>query len=142
MPLSPKLPEPHSKTRRRFLIGRVAALLGTLVALTLIGIAIWGLWVSADIAHVVAGDFFLLWLVFFGPFLFFGIAILWFTFSRQSGSWLTPLRFFTFVLGLRVAGEKDQGRSSNKSRERALPAPRPPNQVGLPSDSTHHTEEP
>jgi hypothetical protein len=133
MPLSPKLPE---------LVGRVLAWLATLTAITLIGIAIWGLRVSADVAHVVAGDFFLVWLVFFGPFLFFGVAILWSTFCRQSGSWLAPLRFFTFVVGLRVAGGEDQGRSSNKSRERALPAPSPPNQVGLPSDSTHHTEEP
>src|SRR6202022_2621649 len=88
MPLFLNRAEPPSRARPPFFDGRVPALLATLIALTLIGIAIWGFWVSADLAHVVAGDFFLLWLVFFGPFLFFGVAILWGTFSRPSGSWL------------------------------------------------------
>ena len=126
MPLILNRAEPHSRTRRRFFVGRVPALLATLIALTLIGIAIWGLWVSADIAHVVAGDFFLLWLVFFGPFLFFGVAILWSTFSQQRGSWLAPLRLFTFVVGLRTVAEESRRRSSNKSGKKSLPAPRLP----------------
>jgi hypothetical protein len=125
MPLILNRAEPHSRTPRRFFDGRVPALLATLIALTLIGIAIWGFWVSADLAHVVAGDFFLLWLVFFGPFLFFGVAILWCTFSRPSGSWLAPLRLFTFVVRLRTVAESRR-RSSNKSGKKSFPAPRLP----------------
>ena len=139
MPLVPNRPEPRSKTRRRFFLGRVSASLASLIALTLIGIAIWGLWVSADVAHVVAGasvpsakhnlsaaTFLLVWIVFFGPFLYFGIAIVWSTFSSQSGTWLTPLRLFTYVVGLRAAAEENQRPSRNESGENALTAPRPP----------------
>jgi hypothetical protein len=151
---SPKHTEPQARATRRSLASRVPAFLATIIAVTLIGIAIWGLWVSADIARVVAGAgasvakhdlsasiFFLLWLVFFGPFLFFGVVILWSTFLPESRAWLAPLRMFSFLVGLRAAAEADGQRSPNKSREKALPASRPPQEVGLSPDSTHGPED-
>jgi hypothetical protein len=139
---SPERPESRTKTLRSFFVGRVAALLATLVALTLIGIAVWGIWVSADVARQVAGGFFLLWLVFFGAFLFFGVVILWFTFSRRDRSWLTPLRLFTFVVSVRVATGESQRRSSDKPDEKALPAPHPPTQARQSPDSTRGAKDP
>jgi hypothetical protein len=139
---------------RRSWVGLVPAFLATLIALTLIGIAIWGLWVSADVARLVANAavapanhnlssaaLLLVWLVFFGPFFYFGAAILWSTFVPESRVWLGPLRLFTYIAGLRAAAEESRRLSSNESGQKVLPAPHPPEQGGLSPDSTHDAED-
>jgi hypothetical protein len=152
---SPDHPEPHSRTTRRSWIGLVPPFLATVIGFALLAIAIWGLWASADVAHLVANAagapekhnlssaaFLLVWLVFFGPFLYFGVAILWSAFSRGSHAGLAPLRLFSFIVSLRIAAEESRRLSSDKSGEKALPAPRPSEQVGLSPDSTQSVEDP
>ena len=130
--------------------GGIVPFVAAAIGLALVGIAIWGLWVSADVARLVASaaltpekhnlsvaTFLLVWLVCFGPFLYFGAAILWSTFAPEKRGWLVPLRLFTFVVGLRAAAEVSRRLSRNKSGEKLLPDPRPPEQVAQSPDSTH-----
>lgn len=146
---SPKHAEPHSRTNCRSWVGVVPGFLTTVIGLALVGIALWGLWASADVGRLVASAsvapvrhnlraaaFLLVWLVFFGPFLYFGAAILWYTFGPKSYTWLAPLRLFTFVVGMRAAAEERQRLSRSTSGEKTLPPPRPPEQVGPSPDST------
>jgi hypothetical protein len=151
---SPNHAEPHAKTTRRSRSGRIPVFLATVIGLALVGIAIWGLWASADVARLVANvagapekhnlssaAFLLVWLVFFGPFLYFGVGILWSIFSRRSGAWLAPLRLFTFIVGLRAAAEENRRQAGNKSDEKAFPAPRPPEQAIRSTNSTDGPED-
>ena len=109
----------------------------------LIGIAIWGVWISKDVARL-AGDggvatgkhsasdaaFFLIWLVVFGPFLYFGVAILRSTFTHEGRAWLIPLRVFTYIVGLRAIAEMRRRNSVKKTDSKVLPMSGPKNRLG------------
>ena len=93
----------------------VVLLLAFSVALVAVGV--WGFWIAADVARYVPSDakeavrlrgvvFFLTWLVCFAPFLYFGVALLWSLFTPEDRSWLTPLRWFTWVVTLRAVKER------------------------------------
>jgi hypothetical protein len=140
---------------RRSWVGFVPVFLATAIALAMVVIGISGFWISADIARMAASDsiapakqnlsalvFFLVWLVCFAPFLYFGAAVLWATFVPESRSWLVPLRLFTFIVGLRAAAEVRRRPSDHKLGEKMLPAPGAPEQIGLSRGSTQDTEDP
>jgi len=126
---------PHREHRSSATV--VAAILGMGTGLGMVGIAIWGLWVSADLPRYVdtslsgrpqhelnAAISVLTWLVIFGPFLYFGAMILRSTFARQERGWLVPLRLFTYFVSLRARTEAQR---SNKpgGPGRAPPTRRP-----------------
>jgi len=116
---------PHRERRSWATI--VAAILGMGTGLGMIGIAIWGLWVSADLPRYADTSIsgrqqhglnavisLLSWLVIFGPFLLFGVAILRSTLARQERGWLVPLRVFTYFVSLRASAEAERRHWSNK----------------------------
>jgi len=110
--------EKESKGPRRSGADVAATIIGAATGVAMLSIAVWGVWVSADVPRYVdpaiAGSaqhnlnavvFLLSWLVLFGPFLYFGIALLCSTFSPEKRAWLVSLRVFTYIVGLRAAGE-------------------------------------
>lgn len=148
MATSSQHPGPPARAPRGFRVG-VVRFVAAVIALTLIGIAAWGLRVSADVGRLVErastaptshnlsmATFLLVWLFCFGPFLYFGVAILWSTFAPESHAWLAPLRLFNFIVGLRALAESRRRYSNDKSGEKALPASCPPEQYGPSSDSS------
>ena len=110
------------------------SVLGRIFGITLVAIAVWGIWVAADIARHYGADiasqqqdklsgmiFLLSWLVLFGPFLFFGAALLRSSFAPEERSWLIPLRVFTYVVGLRFLAEKQRRDFFENSAATPLP---------------------
>jgi len=141
---------PRSRATRGAKVG-VPAFVATVIALILVGIAIWGLWASAAVARLVANastgpteqnlsvaTFLLVWLVCFGPFLYFATAILWSTLAPESHAWLAPLRLFNFIVGLRTLAESRRWSSGDKSKApRASPQRK---RLSPPENSTHNAE--
>jgi hypothetical protein len=91
-----------------------------LIGVALIGVGIWGSWVSADLGRSVVASFdvvsqdtgffrdlddqyselasVLTWLVLFAPCLVGGVILLWKTFTGEDDSWLAPLQRFNIIL--------------------------------------------
>jgi hypothetical protein len=110
--------EKESRGKRRSGAEVAATIIGAASGVAMVAIAIWGVWVSADVPRYVdttiAGPgqhnldaviVLLSWLVLFGPFLYFGIVLLRSTFSPEKRAWLVSLRVFTYIVGLRAAHE-------------------------------------
>jgi hypothetical protein len=128
--------ETDSSRAKQSRISAAASLLTTALGIAMVGIAVWGLWVSGDVVRygidgrVVPGKdnlnallFLLSWLVLFGPFLYFGVVILRFAFTPEKRSWLVSLRVFTYIVGLRARAEMENKDFRSKSAAKTLPAP-------------------
>jgi hypothetical protein len=105
-----------SKEREQSSRARAAnALFGRIIGVVLVGIAVWGLWVAADVPRYMdtaavpeqhklnAAVVLLTWLVLFGPFFYFGVVMLRSSFAPEERSWLIPLRVFTYLVGRRFS---------------------------------------
>lgn len=119
---------PNAEGGRRS--GKAMVVLLLALSAALVALGVWGFWIAADVARFVPSDakeavrlrgvvFFLTWLVCFAPFLFFGCALLWSLFAPQDRSWLTPLRWFTWVVTLRAIAERRS--LSQESQAKMLP---------------------
>jgi hypothetical protein len=143
LPLAPKskrpaLKPPSGETRSKVACHArtrgATTVVGGILGITLVAIAVWGIWVAADVARHYGADivgqqqdklsgmiFLLSWLVLFGPFLYFGAALLRSSFAPEERSWLIPLRVFTYVVGLRFLAEKQRRDFFENSAVRPLP---------------------
>jgi hypothetical protein len=128
---------------RRSRSERVAVYGATILGVVLIGIAVWGVWVSADVARLAgskgatkaeqsAGEaaFLLVWLVVFGPFLYFGALVLRSVVTREGRAWLVPLRLFTYIVSLRAKAEMRRPDSGKRKDSKTHPAPGPQKRLG------------
>ena len=93
------------------------------------------MWVAKSVTRYAATDvlgtplkekldsavFLLSWLVLFGPFLFFGVALLLSSFTPEERSWLIPLRVFTYLVGRRFLAEEQRRDTLEKSAGKPLP---------------------
>jgi hypothetical protein len=111
-----------------------ASLFGRIVGSVLLGIAIWGFWVAAEIPRYAdtavlgpqqsklrAAVILLSWMVLFGPFLYFGIRILRRSFAPQERSWMIPLRVFSYIVGKRFSLENQRREFLNNPGAKPLP---------------------
>ena len=101
--------------------GRGSAIFSRVAGFVLLGIAVWGIWVAADVRRYAAADVLvpqkdkwnvmlvlLTWLVLFGPFFYFGSVLVRKSFASEEHSWLIPLRVFTYLVGRRYSVEKQR----------------------------------
>jgi hypothetical protein len=117
----------------------------------LVGIAVWGVWISAGVGGFVPatrpGDHslstavsVLTWLVFFGPFFYFGAALLYSAFAPEDRNWLVPLRWFSVVVALRTIADAKRQSSVNAAAGKLPLAEDVPRRLPAPKDSTRSGE--
>ena len=139
--------------QRRSRAGAAKSRIGAFLGAAMLAIAIWGFWVSADIARYygtasvgpekdsLAWAIFLLsWLVLFGPFLYFGIVLLRSTFAPEERVWLVPLRVFTYLVGLRASAEMRRQNFLHNAGAKTTPPRLPEKSLDAPRDSSRDPE--
>ena len=155
LPLAPHTPTPSQAPRSGETPSnsggssrRPRNLLGSALGFGLLATSIWGFWVAADIsryagtsslgpggARLGVAIFLLSWLVLFSPFCYFGIVLLRSSFASEQGSWLIPLRVFTYLIGKRLSIEKQRQEFFNNPPAKPLPPPGSPEYLDMPPAS-------
>lgn len=117
----------------------------------LVGIAVWGVWISAGVGQLIPGAraedhnlstavSVLTWLVFFGPFFYFGAALLFSAFAPEDRNWLVPLRWFSVIVALRTIADAKRQSSVHAATGKLSPAEDVPKRLPAPRDSTRSGE--